>query len=348
MILGVYLFIENTAENSSSEVMNLAVVNYDDEKEIEYFLNLFNSTSLSKRFNVSMVDEISAKDMLEKEEISSYIIIPKGFISSINTGENLSLTIVGNENNWVEVSVVKLAMNIAISYLTTAQAGIYATIDTAKELGATSNEINEILLPINISYGTSLLNFNKNYDEVIVNPTGENSLLDHYISSTLFFLLMISTSIFIVSIQEGTSKAILNRYRLCGIDTKKVLINKTLALFIIIFFYSLPLVFFFKIKFILVAFLIASIGILIANITSGSKGTGIISVLFISFFLLFISGGIIPIIFLPNIFTILSKLTPNYWIININNGILPVVIIFIYIIILNIISYKLMNRRLKL
>lgn len=335
-------FLVDYRNKEEEPTMKVGLVNYDDREELQYFLSLFNGTNFSKAFEVLEMNEDVASKSIENDEISAYIIIPNGFISSVYTGNNLSLTIIGNENDWIEVSIIKLIMNIAISYLTTAQSGIYATIDTLNSEGATGSQIEEIVMPINIAYGSSLLNFKANFKESIVNPTGSSTLIEYYTFSIIFFFMMISVSMFLTSIQEGIKKEILNRYKICGINLKNVFINKFIALSIVIFLYTFPILYLFKLKGILVILLTASIAFFIATITN--ENTGIISNLFISFFTLIISGGIIPLVFLPSLFNTLAKLTPNYWVININSTV-SIIVIIIYTITLNIASYYIIGKR---
>ncbi len=344
VILSLYYLFEYK-KNNIEITMSIGFVNYDDTEEVKYFFNIFNNTSFSEVFNIIELDEKTAEEMIQKDEISAYVIIPEGFIKSVYIGENMALTIVGNEKDWIEVSIIKLAINIGISYLTTAQSGIYSTIDVLNDEGITASKIDEIILPINIAYGTSLLSFNKYYDETLVNPTGNTTLKDYYIFSTIFFLMMISSSIFIEIIQESTKGNILNKYSFYGMGLKKVFLNKFIALFIVVFIYTLPSIYFFRTKGLIVLLLLVSIIFFIANITNETQG--MISMLLISIFTLLISGGIIPLVFLPNIFNMLAKMTPNYWVININNGPIFIIMIIVYAIILNILSYYIMNRRLK-
>ncbi len=330
--------------NEESLVMSIATVNNDDEQQMQYFLNILNRTELGKRFDIKKAYEEEARKMILQNEISAYVIIPDGFIESVYTGHNLPLSIVGNENEWIESTIIKLAMNAATSYLTTAQSGIYATIDTAYELGATKENVNDILMPINISYGTSLLSYENIFEKETINVTGNQSIVQYYVSSAIIFFMIISIAMYITNIQETTEVEILNKYKSCGIKLKTVLMNKFVALFIIIFLYSFPIFYFFNLKGILVILLTASIAFFVSVISN--KSFGIINVLFISFFSLFISGGIIPLLFLPKVFNFLAKLTPNYWVININNGFMYVFGITLYIISLNTLSYVIINRRL--
>lgn len=343
ILLSSFFYFKNYSENHEESKVDIGVISEND-KELNFFFSLFESTNVGEKFNFFSTDEIEANAMLENDEITAYVIVPEEFLNSINTGENLPVTIVGNEDNWVETKLVKLAINVAISYLTTAQAGIYATLDVARDLGISNSVIDDkILVPINLSYGMALMNFNSNFDENLTSAIGGNSLKDYYSFSAVIFLLMISISMFIINIQEGITKTMLNKYRLSGVSFKRVLFNKSIALFLVLTFCTLPVFWIFKLKTILILSLVVSIAILIANLTNSS--TGIISVLFIAFFTLFISGGIIPIVFLPDLFKVLARLTPNYWVININNGTLPIIAILVYIVILNIISYYVMNRR---
>ncbi len=346
LLLSVYSLVQYKEEHQGLiDKMSLGLVSYDVEEEIDYLLSIFHNTAFSERFEVNRVSEEQAQQMLENEEISAYIIIPEGFVHSIDVGTNYPLTIVGDENDWLEVGLIKLAMNVGISYLTTAQAGIYSAIDTARDLGSTQDEINSILVPINLKYGASTVSFNKYFDKQTVSAVDSGDLSEYYLFSSILFLMIISTGMFITTIQEGIEKPMLNRYRLTGLKLNKVLIFKFLALNITIFTYSFPILYFFKWNGFFIILLVSSICFLIANITS--KSIGVISIMFVAFFTTFISGGIIPLIFLPRIFNILAKFTPNYWVININANDISLYMIIGFILLFNTTSYYIMDRRLK-
>ncbi len=344
LFFSVNYSIDYIKNNEGAQIMSLGIINNDSQEEVQYFLNILNNTDIGKSFEIIEVDENNAKKMVLQNKISAYITIPEGFIRSIHVGENLPLSIVVNEGDWLKNTIIQLAMNIASSYLTTAQAGIYSTIDTAYELGADSKNVDEFLMPINISYGLSLLGYQNYFDKKIVSSTGNIDVMEYYTFSAIFFLMMISITMIINNVQEITKNQILNKYRMCGMKLEQVLLNKFLALTIVIFLYTFPILYFFKLKGILVVLLTVSITFFIAVISDSAFG--IINVLFICFFSLFISGGIIPLIFLPNTFKILARLTPNYWVININSSFFSSIYIVIYILILNMITYYIINRRL--
>ncbi len=302
------------------EPFTVGVVNNDDFEELDKIFSLYNSTEkMSSVINFQLMEQNIANEKIISGDIPAYIIVPENFSHNVIVGKNQPVVIVGNENMWLQVNVVKMIVNIGISFLTTSQSGIYSTIDYSYDLGLTSQTIDEkIVMPINLQYAIALLGYGKFFQSELINPTGNVSFIEYYGMSLYIFLITLVSIGFLPTLNKSCNKNILIMYKPSPKPFYYYLLLKILSFSTVLGLISLPIVYFIGWSYIIILLLVSSFVFFINSISNNVIVNSII-LLFVAFISAFVSGGIVPMVMLPNIFNIINKVTVNYYLLNLNS-----------------------------
>lgn len=339
LLLAVYISGYLEKRGSILEKFTLGYVNKDSSNYFSTYLGILKSSDLGNILNIKKLDELEAEELFKNNEIPLYLVIPENFIEDIQNGNNKSITLVTKNSSKFERNIIEKILKVGSSYLATTQSGIYSTIEVSEKLEIDDKIIrNEIIPKINLDYGIYFLSIGRYFDEKILGTTGDLELGEYYKKSTAFFLLMLSTGLFLGVIKEGTDKNIIKRYKLSKIQLWKVARNKLVSIYLTIIMYSFPLIGLFKIEYFGIIGLLTSQIFLISFIVKDNMK--ITAMMFYSFFTLFLSGGIIPLIYLPDFFRYLGIITPNYFI---TSGLDWLV--FIHIVVYSTASYLIIRRK---
>lgn len=331
------------------EKFTLGVVVQDESKYLDLLLSMMKQREdLSSVLEFKFLSEDDAKKMLISSEIPCYIVIQKGFVHSIRTGENKNIVIVGNKNDAIKYNISEILVKSGVAFLSSSQAGIYSTIDFAYKNNISENIINDkIVMDINLEFGKELLSYLNYFDQKTIFPTGSLPVKTHYIYSFVTFFILINCIPLYNKIKSILKTNTFYRAKAFGSNVYKYIFNIFISVFLFILFFSLPAFFVFGIKTIPIVFCIASF--LLFSCIAFKDSTSFSNFFFvISIFMLFVSGGILPKVFLPKIINIISPLSINYYVLNINNSIFYSLYLVLYAIILlsaSIILVKLKYRK---
>ncbi|MCL2698783.1 MAG: ABC transporter permease [Defluviitaleaceae bacterium] len=297
----------------------IGVVDNDNSQEITLLLEMLrNHESLGEIISFERMPPEDAAARLDADEIPAYIIIPEGFTQGIIIGENPPITLVGNESRVLQLAVTRLLVSAGVAFLTTSQAGIYSTLNYAHEQGMAWDEIIAFLmLPVNIEYMRALLAYNEFFVRTELSATDDIPPEEYYLNSVLLFLMYI----FLITLVGAifTSPAIMRRWRMCGVPLIKIMLTKWIALWVLISIFLTPLMPFYGAVLLAVAVLLSGLALMSAQLFASEQAAGLFLFTF-AVVTLFVSGGALPLAFLPEIFGRLSVFIPNYWFIRISSA----------------------------
>jgi hypothetical protein len=226
--------------------------------------------------------------------------------------------LVGNESRVVQLSVTRLFVGAGVAFVTVSQSGIYSTLDYAYEQGMDWNDVvDTLVIPINIEYMKALLAYEDYFDKTVLSATDSIPQAEYYLHSILIFLMYI----FLVTLTSGiyTSRTVLRRWHMCGTPLIKVMLTKWAALWFLISVLLAPLFLLYGADMFAVAVLLSGLGLMSAQLFKGEQASGIFLFTF-AVVTLFISGGALPLAYLPEVFGRISVFAPNYWFIRIGAG----------------------------
>ena len=311
------LAVSSAGGEGTFQPLVVGVVSNDDRTEIDLPIKIISEEETISKFAVLVkTDLATAEENLASGEWVAYFVIPEGFVSSISNGSNFPLTLHLNAKNPMYASIIKAATEAGVAYLTISQSGIYATYDYAEDQGMSAEEQSQIFLPINYAYAARLINFNEYFIEEDISATGKLSAEMFYLCTFSVFFLLINIIIF--DKHAVFTCAMHNRYQAAGISLVKTQLVRYLS-FVVCFAVLGGLLFYLLgIKAIAGILLIAAYYMLTASIIKSEQGLMAFH-LFAAMLMLFFSGSIIPVNFMPGFFKGLQYLTLNYWVLNLND-----------------------------
>ncbi len=304
--------------------LKLGLVNNDTHQYAQNAVNLIfsgvNSDDEYVSFELIDSEEQMLKD-LENGDIFGAIVIPKNFVNSILSGENNPPKIISDPRNPLYALMLEQLANSLTDVLSIAQSGIYSAIDMHSELSGNNK---------NISTG-DLLNINSRFMLVslsrlnmfVGNPltaVGEVSVVWHYMVMVgMFFLMLVSAVIAPVFKLDDNAVSLIDLNRLGYLNT--VLLSRVATGILPYLMLSAVVVPALsngnsvqKMVIVLAVSLILYAIPLFIYTVSGSTAHTTSIIFILSLYSLFVGGGILPSVFLPNAINAQKILSPLYYI----------------------------------
>ncbi len=314
--------------NNQSNVakVKIALVTEDDNPLIDLAVHYVgNMNSVDSICEFQILDENTAFNKLKHGELYAVVYLPPGFIKGILNGSNTPAEITLHPDSGADSVLFETLADAAAYTLRTAQAGIYAAIDTFKfyELDGVktvTNDLNEI-------YIDAALGRAKMFDEEAIDAIGGLSIITFYIASA-FVLLLLFSGIGCAAFYKSNNAFLCKIINRSGIGYLLQIILQGLAMsvcYFIIFcipylLYSylvieadfIEALLYCPLLFIMI-FGICEFVLLIFRMAKNPH-TGVLLLFFISVILLFLSGGILPKAFLPIAVQKLAAFLPStHW-----------------------------------
>lgn len=330
--------------------INLALVVEDDSKLMSTITNMVTEEESIKEYvNFIPCTRDELPSLLDSGSVYAGIILQEDAAKDIMNGTNTPIEIVFPKNSGFEAAIISEMASAIASMLSTAQAGIYTSIDFYNAHYEYDAK-NEMLDRLNLTYIVAVLFRGNAFNDHIISATGNVSLIIYYIIAAIAMLLVF------YGINAAT---IYNRY---GMHLSNKLVNNNvgiirqmfikylsiLATYVFLLIVLLPIVFYFFeistafsliLPILLSMLCISALTLLIYEIFSNNV-TSILFVFIFSVFTAFVSGCFIPTLMLPEAVTNISNLFPLKYIMTImtnivlaNNSIQPYMLIMLFIII---------------
>jgi len=314
---GVRVVIERGAP---LEKFTVGVVDNDRSPEFQILLDFF-----YEHADLAPLAEDEARALLAAGEIPAYAVFPAGFSSNIITGANRPFYLYGDPNKPLAVSAAKLLTTAASAFLSASQAGIYAAMDFAEVSGMKRGEVMDALLyPVNVAFIKQLLAYENFFDSRVQSVT-DGSLppaVNYGVLFASFWLVAVQAAF--VSSYRGYNRAVMARLKIAGVSGVKVqlirlygsavfmvpaVLAAVCAAGILGFNEMTAAVFFGAAAYAVCA---GAYGLTAASVFKSDGAAGIF-IFVTSFFMLFTSGGLVPVSFLPQSVRRLAPFSLHYW-----------------------------------
>lgn len=150
-----------------------------------------NMESVSRLCHFVQVSEEEGLAMLEHGEIAALIILPEQLVEGIMNGQNPSVDVIFPKDARLEAMLFRELTESGAGLLQVAQAQIYGAIDTAKEYDLTEqlSVIEADIDSYNLAFALDRLAM---YDEETVSATGRMSVLQYYAASGIVLFLFLT------------------------------------------------------------------------------------------------------------------------------------------------------------
>ena len=277
------------------------------------------------------MDEEDGRDRLKAEKIHALMIVPDGFLTDIITGVNTPVRIIFPDDSGIESMVFKELADSGTRTLGVAQASIYAADEICylyqmpESIAAVEDSLNQIYF----KYALPRDDYFRHYQ---VTATEDITTIQYYgISAVILCLLFCGISI--APICTPQKQVLQQKLKMIGIGKWKQILAKIISVAILLGMVmgavcgllSITKLITFQMIFIpviiLVCFTISSIIIAIYQITA-SNLVGVMCLFWITIGMLFLSGGLVPIIFLPETIRSFAKVVPTTDLISVFKGFL--------------------------
>ena len=304
--------------NSSSLISPVALVNYDEQADLDFMLPYFSEIDAASGFQFVEMTEDAAMNALADGSVCAVLIFPEkmliGIIDSTNTPARLYLP----QNSAIASMLIGKFAQSGAQTLGAAQSAIYTASDLYNEYELRQYK-NEIYYDINLATMHYALAREDLFSTRSVSATGSLSLV-LYFGATVFVCLLLflcsGMGSFLCGASGTTLRAQLKRN---GIGTLLYELSMFLPLLL---FYALLVAGLFAAvccflgKITLSAATLCFLGSTVLCITLFAQlifrlfaetGRGILVFLFGGLFMIFLAGGFLPYAFLPVLF---QKITP--------------------------------------
>lgn len=301
--------------------IKVGVVLPEDDKLATMALSMVSSLdSVESLCEFQYVKEKEGTELLKKGAVFALLKVPEGMVQSIMDGTNTPATVIFSKNAGLEASVFKELTTAGASILATSQAGIYAAdeflLRHGKEMSIpqAEKELNQLFL----KYALTRENYFKTQK---VSASGDVPVPVFYaISAAVLVLLLLGIPA--APLLKPYGLAMEQKLGLLGIGRWKRTAARTLSMMVLLLLVSvIPFVWCMAKGFILkepasvllwlLVCLSASGFILFLYELSGSTTAGILLVFFAATVMLFLSGGFVPGVFLPESLECIGAALPS-------------------------------------
>lgn len=273
-------------------------------------------------------DEIKGEQMVRDGLAVAAVVIPDGFMRSLETGTNHPVKLITTRSQPLKSHIVKSIMDSYMKSVSGGQSAVNAVWEYYKGTDMSyqerSKKIDSVIRDV-----TMRIYFARNnvFDKKIVAGINNLSSFEFYFISVMIIFLMFSALSGAKSIISDEKTKVLDRLKLAGVDGFSYVMAKLISIIAISVLQSFPifmvatyfLVGNIDIKYLYIMALyltiISTIVILSLMVRVLVKSQEQIDVMgnIIIFIMTLIGGGIIPYIYFPAPLQYLSKFTIHYW-----------------------------------
>lgn len=314
-----YLYKSNVHVN-----VNIGLVVEDDSAIMSAITNLVtNSKSVSEYASFITCDRQELNDYLDSGKIYAGIILQENAANDILNSTNTPIEIVFPKNSGFESAMIAEIAKACASLLSTAQSGIYTSIDFYND-HYKSYAKQDMLDRLNMTYITMVLKRASTFNENTIAATGDISLISYYCLAAIIMILLFF-SINIATIYTKYNLHLSNKLLQNKVTTAKQLLIKYISIVITYMFcliIIIPILFYFfkigtaipMILSILISVLALSSFTLLIYEFFNSNVACILFVFLFNIFISFASGCFIPTVMLPDPLKYMAKLFPAHYI----------------------------------
>lgn len=322
IIMGLFAtkMIETFLEGDELK-LKIVLVNEDQSDEMETISSLvLTSKEVTEKFEIIYEeDRTVATEMVQENQVVAAIIFPEGFIYSVINGINESPIIIMNESVGLEQEFMEHMIVVLEDVMRSTQSGIYTILEEAQEH---VGEDSEIVYDANIAYVRYILNRDNLFHVEQIEYVEAISLFDYYAVTLCIYLLFLSTTLFYQELSLYHERKVQKQIRSMNWQVGYGLFWNKVGILVVIYAVVLGGVSWllnaeFSMLFCIAVMLSSSMMILFQvlmfHVISEFSVSVSVNFLLHTIFL-FVIGGAVPSIYLPDFFEQLSFLTPIYYI----------------------------------
>lgn len=309
---------------------NIVVVNEDQHSLSDFLLQqIQEDENLKALLDMEvMEDAIEAEERVRNNLVVAAVVIPEGFIHSLETGTNHSVKLITNRSQPLKSHMIQSIMDSYMKSVSGGQSAVNAVWEyyklTDMSYEERSNKIDWVINDITLSVYFARNNV---FQKSTIKGINSLSPFEFYLASGIIIFIMFSSLSGAKAIIEEKNSKIIHRIKLTGVSGFSYIIGKFLAIFSIgvlqsLFIFTVGAYFllgglqkdycYILLVYLTTIFCVSTLSLLAAVIIKSRERLESIGSIIVLFMAL-IGGGIIPYIYLPNFLQTLGRFTINYW-----------------------------------
>ncbi len=335
-LLGTIVFSASKAiygEAAMGRITVGVVLPHDDQLAKTAISMLSSMDSVKSICDFEYIAEEEGRERLNQNNIHALMLVPDGFVSDIISGANTPIQIILPDHGGIESMVFKELADAGARTLSVAQASIYAAdeICIMYQIPNAVSEVEEHLNKIYFNYSLPRDDYFRHYQVSAINDV---TALQYYgISAVVLCLFFCGIPLSAICIPE--KKVLMQKLKLFGIGIQKQILAKIISAAILLWIIiAVGIIVLCGLKFIsfkpvfipvmiLLSLTISSVIVAVYQITV-SQIVGVMCLFWLTIGMMFLSGGLIPAVFMPESVRQLAPLMPTTDLITVFKGFLGI------------------------
>ena len=311
--------------NSTSPRISLGVADNDASQYSRLLISYFEeNTVFNSYIDIVEDNEDSLKKLFMDGKLDIYLVIPKDFAASLMRIDNVAMKAVINSSDTTKAVVYRNLLDSYSDYITAVEVNCQSLYDIMKEEGYPQEKVDSENTAVSLDLIFTALGKDNFFERRYIERFEGISLVNYYIYSLIMIIVLyIGAFSGLGALKERLSKASL-RLRTIGHNRMVPGISKAGA-YTIICGGALVLLLLmlmtatevkadiFSVIMVFLSVFICCIFFVFLSTAFKSTGSYIIASNMLILLLTVLGGGIIPIMYLPEILAGIARFTPNYW-----------------------------------
>lgn len=217
MLSGLFVGVSKLLKEKNISLVNVGMVIPEDEETSKYVMDIIGSMdSVKSLCSFEYLSKEEAIDGYNNGSLEAVVVLPSGFYHDVQVGLNPPAMIYLPENAKLISYIFKELLVAGVSYLQTAEAAVYATLDVTAVYGS-KIERSQIGNTIALKYVDEIFNRNKMFHSNEISAFKDMSNNIYYAFALVIIILMFSGVIF-NRMYGGSNKSVDNMLKIKGIN----------------------------------------------------------------------------------------------------------------------------------
>ena len=218
ILLGLVIWmLSSFLSFDEADKMSVGLVNLDDSDETAMIVSaLAGSADVADGLEITEVSEADAEQMIENNELASYIVFPGKFTEKMMQGEASELIVVGNPDMQLESYVISSVIDTVVRHIRNSQANILTINHYAREFGMTDEARQELIFEEFVSQFIQVLSSDTLMDEheKVQNISAGNL---YFIVNGLFIIMTVWVYILYIVLMRDVGRNLKDRMNIFGV-----------------------------------------------------------------------------------------------------------------------------------
>jgi len=319
-------------ETNITEPVSLAIVDIDDSFETRMILSAITEGAGDYEgiLKFSHLSRESANTALQNGYVSAIITLPENFGSAMISGENIPFIVTYNAERPLSAALVRVSAHAFADMLRTSQMGVYVTLNYARTQDIPQDSFDMIFMGVNIRFLRLVLNRGSMFEVDTQSVTGGLLIWQSYFIAAYIALMICAAFVMTDALRRNFGHYCLLSLKNRGIAPHMVFGACTFAYFILFFALNsalwllvsvLPAVvcipqFPMSVNFfagiVIISILLSAFSAMLVFVFENTFSAGFFTSAF-AIVSLFLSGGIIPVMYFSDSLQAASNLMWSTW-----------------------------------